>query len=51
MAKKRITVTVDDDVASYLHDQLNTSAVVYRDLIVREIDLESGRTTAVVPKT
>lgn len=29
----------------------NRLLVVYRDLIVREIDLESGRTTAVVPKT
>lgn len=28
MTKKRITVTVDDDVASFLYDQPNTSAVV-----------------------
>jgi len=43
MAKKRITVTVDDDVASYLHDQLNTSAVVseaVRDYRARQLEHE-----------
>ena len=28
MSKKRITVTVDEDVASFLYDMPNTSAVV-----------------------
>jgi hypothetical protein len=28
MGKKRITVTVDEDVASFLYDMPNTSAVV-----------------------
>jgi hypothetical protein len=41
MPKKRITVTVDEDVAEYLYDAPNTSAVVcdaVREYRVRQLE-------------
>ncbi len=43
MAKKRITVTVDEDVASYLYSAPNTSAVVcdaVREYRARQLEKE-----------
>jgi len=43
MPKKRITVTIDSDLADYLHEIPNTSAVVceaVRDYRARQLDKE-----------
>jgi hypothetical protein len=43
MAKKRITVTVDEDIAEFLYDVPNTSAVVseaVRDYRARQLEKE-----------
>ncbi|MDX2438131.1 MAG: hypothetical protein QNL88_13900 [Acidobacteriota bacterium] len=43
MAKKRITVTLDDDLATFLYEQPNTSAVVseaIRDYRTRQLERE-----------
>ena len=43
MAKKRVTVTVDEDIAEYLYEAPNTSAVVseaIRDYRVRQLEKE-----------
>jgi hypothetical protein len=43
MPKKRITVTIDSDLADYLHEIPNTSAVVceaVRDYWARQLDKE-----------
>jgi len=43
MAKKRVTVTVDEDIAEYLYEAPNTSAVVseaIRDYRARQLEKE-----------